>query len=312
MSPYRQALPQLSDKHFITDGGLETTLIFHNNLELPLFASFTLLETEAGRQHLHDYFVSYINLAKKYRAGIILESATWRANSDWSRQLGYGDSDTAAINQLAIDQLHQLRLAHQSKDTPIVVSGCIGPRGDGYIAENKMSADEAQRYHSAQIATFKNTNADMVCAMTLNYVEEAVGIARAAHQANMPVAISFTVETDGCLPTGDTLQHAIETVDRLTDRAPAYYMVNCAHPSHFETKLKSDSDWTDRIFGVRANASKCSHAELNEAKELDIGNPKELGTHYHGLQSQLSHLRILGGCCGTDQRHIEQICVACL
>jgi S-methylmethionine-dependent homocysteine/selenocysteine methylase len=194
----------------------------------------------------------------------------------------------------------------------MVISGCIGPRGDGYTPENLMSADEAQQYHTPQIETFRDTQADLVSAITINYVEEAIGITRAAMQAGMPVVISFTVETDGRLPTGQTLQSAIETVEGATQNAPAYYMINCAHPTHFADALAGGEAWTKRIRGLRANASKKSHAELEESTELDAGNPQELGASYRELRSLLPNLTVLGGCCGTDHRHVDQIAHACV
>lgn len=312
MGLFRHKLPQLHDKKFITDGGLETSLVFHENIDLPCFASFTLLESEEGRRTLNNYFKRYAILAREHKAGLIVESVTWRANADWGRQLGYNAEQLRAINLLAVNELIKLRETYQSVDSPIVVSGNIGPRGDGYSPDLIMTADEAQTYHRTQIETFEQSEADMVCAMTINYVEEAIGIVRAARACNMPVCISFTVETDGRLPTGDSLQTAIETVDRETGGYPVYYMVNCAHPSHFQHVLAHEGNWADRIYAVRCNASKRSHAELNDATELDIGDPEELGTDYLKLKGMLKNLRIFGGCCGTDHRHIAQMCETCL
>lgn len=194
----------------------------------------------------------------------------------------------------------------------MVISGCIGPRGHGYVPDQVMSAKDAESYHQQQIDTFARTAADMVCALTLNYVEEAVGITRAARRAEMPVAISFTVETDGKLPTGQTLKESIEQVDAAPEGYPSYYMINCAHPTHFGSVLAQGESWVERILGLRANASRVSHAELNEAPDLDAGNPVELGQEYAVLKNRLRQLSVLGGCCGTDDRHIEQIATACL
>lgn len=189
-----------------------------------------------------------------------------------------------------------------------MISGCIGPRGDGYVVSDKMTAEEAEKYHTPQISAFSHTEADVVTAFTINYVEEAIGIVRAAKSAGMPVVISFTVETDGKLPSGDTLKDAIEAVDGATENAPAYYMINCAYPTHFKNALATGEPWSQRIRGIRANASSKSHAELDGAETLDVGNPKELGLHYAALREQLRCLNVLAGCCGTDHRHIEEIC----
>lgn len=308
---YRTELPQLGSELFLTDGGLETTLIFREDIKLPYFAAFVLLNEPAGTAALREYFHAYAAIAVRDKVGLILESATWRANADWGAKLGYSSDALAEANQKAIEQLEEVRGEFENERTKIVISGLLGPRGDGYNPSFQMTADEAERYHAAQIETFKDSAADLVTALTINYEDEATGIVRAARAAGMPVVISFTVETDGRLPTGQTLQSAIEAVDAATNRAPAYYMVNCAHPEHFDAVLTAGEPWVKRIRGVRANASRMSHTELDEAEALDDGDPTELGQQYAILKKRLGHLNVLGGCCGTDHRHIEKISVAC-
>lgn len=308
---YRDALPQLGADLFLTDGGIETTLIFHEGVELPDFAAFHLLREQTGVAALRKYFRTYAALAKKLGVGIVLESATWRASSDWGMKLGYTADELAEANRKAIALMEEIR-SDLDAAVKTVLSGCIGPRGDGYIPGNTMSAEESEEYHSVQIRTLGSTAADMVCAITMNYPEEAIGIARAARSAGIPSAISFTVEVDGRLPTGEPLAAAIDRVDDATSSAPAYYMINCAHPSHFELVLQEGGRAVMRIRGIRANASRMSHAELNEASELDAGNPAELASEYARLKGLLRNLTVLGGCCGTDHRHVEAIVRACL
>jgi S-methylmethionine-dependent homocysteine/selenocysteine methylase len=308
MAKYRDKLPQLSGDLFITDGGAETTLIFHEGVDLPEFAAFPLLTNSAGRALLENYFRRYVQIAKANRTGFILESVTWRASRDWGSKLGYDDSQLAESNRQAIAMLESLRDEFEDAHTPMVISGCIGPRGDGYNPAAFMSAAEAQDYHSTQIGTFAETAADLVSAMTMTYLEEAVGITRAAQAAGMPVAISFTVETDGHLPSGQSLKAAIEETDAATQGGPGYYMINCAHPTHFQDAIATGEPWLERIRGIRANASCMSHAELDESETLDDGNPAELGAQYHALRQRLCKLNVLGGCCGTDHRHVEAIC----
>jgi S-methylmethionine-dependent homocysteine/selenocysteine methylase len=312
MTKYRNHLPQLSGDLFITDGGMETTLIFHEGWELPEFASFDLLKHEAGERAIQKYFRTYCNLAKNYGVGLILESVTWRANPDWGKKLCYSSAELAGIDRKAIELLQDIRQEYETERSRIVISGCIGPRGDGYIPTAAMTVEAAADYHRPQIEVFRDTEADLVTAMTINYVEEAIGIVQAAQAANMPVVISFTVETDGKLPTGQSLKEAIDRVDAATGNAPAYYMINCAHPTHFADVLTAGEAWVGRIRGIRANASSRSHAELNEAPDLDEGNPTELGQQYRDLRSKFPNLNVLGGCCGTDDRHVEAICKACL
>ncbi|MDP3554756.1 homocysteine S-methyltransferase family protein [Methylocystis sp.] len=310
MTGYRADLPQLKPGLFVSDGGMETTLIFHEGVELPHFASFVLLDSEEGRARLRAYYERYLAIARRHRRGLILDSPTWRANPDWGAKIGYDAAGLKRINEASIALLDELRQAWETAQTPIVVAGVLGPRGDGY-AEGRMSAVEAEDYHAPQIASFAQTAADMVAAYTLNYVEEAIGIARAARALAMPCSISFTVETDGNLIGGRSLRDAVETVDRETDAAPAYYMINCAHPAHFEQALSADAPWMNRLLGIKANASTKSHAELDESETLDSGDPVDLGRRYRKLRATYPGLRILGGCCGTDDRHVAAICEAC-
>lgn len=297
----------------MTDGGIETTLMFLEGQELPHFAAFYLLKTPEGEQALWTYFRTYGELARRFNTGLILETSTWRANSDWGAKLGYSTEALAERNRQAIRLLEDVRSEYETDRTPVVISGCIGPRGDGYIPDTAMSEREAEEYHRMQVETFADTAADLVTAITMTYAEEAIGITRAAKQSHMPVVISFTVETDGTLPTGQSLADAIRQVDDATLGYPAYFMINCAHPSHFDHVLRGDEPWAERIRGLRANASTMSHAELNEASELDAGNPIELGRAYAALRMhKLKRLNVMGGCCGTDHRHVEQIASACL
>jgi S-methylmethionine-dependent homocysteine/selenocysteine methylase len=312
MARTQKKLPQLSDNLFLTDGGIETTLIFNEGLNLPYFAAFDLLKNTLGYEALHKYFRTYAQLAQKYQVGLILESPTWRASQDWGDKLGYSTAELASLNRKGIELLQDILNEYENDNTPMIISGCIGPRGDGYNPESLMSEAEAERYHSAQIEIFCSAQADLVTAITMTYVEEAIGITKAAQNLDVPVVISFTVETDGRLPTGQSLKEAIERVDYVTDGAPIYYMINCAHPTHFERVLPSGEAWLERIRGLRANSSIRSHAELDEAEELDDGNPVELASQYRRLKSQLPSLNVLGGCCGTDHRHAEEICQVCL
>jgi S-methylmethionine-dependent homocysteine/selenocysteine methylase len=312
MSRYRHALPQLGGELYLTDGGIETTLIFNEGLELPDFAAFHLLQTPQGAAALKNYFGTYADLSKRFGTGLILESATWRANADWGKRLDYTSESLSEVNLRAIQLLEGIRQEMGTPARPVVISGCLGPRGDGYVPDRAMSAQDAREYHLDQVRTFARSAADMVCAMTMNYVEEALGIVQAAAAEAMPVAISFTVETDGNLPTGQRLGDAIEDIDRRTKSYPIYYMINCAHPTHFSAVLEEGGPWRQRIRGLRANASRQSHAELNDSPELDAGNPAELGKQYAQLKRVLPHLNVVGGCCGTDHRHVEQIAQSCL
>ena len=308
---YRHHLPQLDGGTFLTDGGLETTLIFHDGWELPMFGSFVLLESARGRGALRTYFDRYLPLAAERDAGFVLESPTWRASPDWATKLSIDRARLAGINRDAILLMEEIRADYETPERRIVISGCIGPRGDGYDASRRMDAEEAENYHAWQAGIFRETAADLVSAITMTNVPEAIGIANAARRAGLPSVISFTLETDGRLPSGDTLAEAIAAVDAATDASPAYYMINCAHPTHFSATLDDGASWVLRVRGLRANASKRSHAELDNAPDLDVGDPEELGRDYAELLARFQHINVLGGCCGTDHRHVACISAAC-
>ena len=304
-------LPQLH-RPFLTDAGLETDILFNRGIDLPHFASITLLGSERGREALDDYFRGFLDLAGRLGSGLILESATWRASPDWAQPLGMSPAELDALNRAAIDMLLRLRREYRPRVADIVVSGCIGPRGDGYDPGRIMAVAEAQAYHRHQAEVLVSAGADMVTAITMTNLPEAIGIALAARDLAAPVAISFTVETDGRLPTGDSLADAVRAVDEVTGAYPAYYMINCAHPTHFSAALEEGSSWSARIQGVRANASRCSHAELDAMTELDTGEPAELADLHRELRRRFPRINVLGGCCGTDLRHVTAIAEACL
>jgi homocysteine S-methyltransferase len=301
----RAELPQLSGRPFITDGGMETELIFHRGVDLPYFAAFHLLADERGTDELRRYFEPYLAFARDAGVGIVLDTPTWRASSDWGALLGYSAAAIDGVNRRAVELLEEVR--RDAAD--VVVCGCVGPRGDGYSADTRLIADEAERYHSRQVAVFADTSAQLVAALTMTHADEAIGIVRAARAADIPVAVSFTVETDGRLPSGEVLGEAIDRVDAETDGAAAYFMVNCAHPTHFADALEN-APWIDRLRGVRANASRLSHAELDEADDLDEGDPTELAESFVALRARLPAVTIVGGCCGTDVRHVGAVCRA--
>lgn len=311
MALYRNQLPMLGDKLFLTDGGLETTLVFLDGMDLPGFAAFPLLDNGQGRARLQHYYREYLDLARAHGCGFVLEAPTWRANADWGAVLGYDAARLAAANRRAIDLLAELRDAYDCPQTPVVISGNIGPRGDGYRVDAQMNPEQACDYHRGQIRVFAASSADLVSAFTLNYTEEAIGISIAARAEDIPAVIAFTVETDGRLPSGESLADAIQRTDAATGGYPAYYMINCAHPEHFAHLLNERAFPAARIRGLRANASRRSHAELDASTDLDAGDPVELGSQYRELRGRLPELRVLGGCCGTDFRHVAAISNAC-
>lgn len=311
MAKYRHHLPQLKKGVFLSDGGLETYLLFDRGIDLPHFAAFPLVDSESGRTEIELYLQHYHDLARQHGTGFIMDTPTWRANPDWGPKLGYSAAGLRAANARSVAFVRALRDRWETPATPCVINGVIGPRGDGYKLGN-MDPAMAEDYHSAQMEVFAQTDTDMVSAMTMNTSGEAIGIARAAKALDMPCVISFTVETDGRLLDGTTLRQAIESADEATGGSVAYFMINCAHPSHFDSALERGESWVGRIGGIRANASTKSHAELDESTTLDNGQPDDLGRRYRDLRDRFPSVRVLGGCCGTDHRHIAAICQACL
>lgn len=297
------ALSFLPAAGYVSDGGLETDLIFNHGLDLPEFASFPLVEDDGGRDLLRRYFDGYADVARRAGVGLTLESPTWRANPDWGARVGYDAPALARVNRDAIEFLASLRDAY-SDLVDVRLLGAVGPRGDGYVAGERADPAEAADYHRAQVEAFAAAGADAVAAYTLTGPEEGIGIVRAARGAGVPVLIGFTVETDGRLPDGTSLRGAVERVD-ATD-PPDGFIVNCAHPTHIAPALDS-GDWLSRIVQVNPNASTLSHAELDAAEDLDAGDLGLLASSYDALRPQLPHLSVVGGCCGTDARHVAAL-----
>ena len=292
----------------LTDSGLETWLVFHRGLELPDFAAFPLLDEPDPRTILATYFRDHLHIASEGGFGLVLETPTWRANPDWGARLGYDPVRLDRVNRDAVEFLRDL--GGEFPDVELTVSGNIGPRGDGYNPSDLLSPEEAEAYHGAQIASFAGAGADRVTMLTATHAGEATGVVRAASAAGIPAVVAFTVETDGRLPSGQVLHEAIAEVDDATDGAALHFGINCAHPDHFTGALDAGHPAVERIELLRANASRASHAELDEAEELDDGDPAELADQYAQLVERHPHLRVLGGCCGTDARHVEAIAKA--
>ena len=306
MATYRNELPPLSGDFFLTDAGLETDLIFNHGIEIREFAAHTLLPERNGRDALANYFRGFLSLAREKDAGFILDSQTWKAHTHWAKDLGATDEELHEANRDAIAFITGLRDEFSGNALPVVLNAVIGPRGDAYAPEEEIAAREAEAYHSKQIGWLAKTEVDMVTALTFTQSDEAIGIVRAARAADLPIVVSFTVETDGNLPTGQPLKDAIAAVDEATESGAAYFMVNCAHPDHF-THVLEDGDWSRRIRGIRCNASRKSHAELDESETLDDGNPVELGSQYKAIREKMPWLNVFGGCCGSNLRHVTEI-----
>lgn len=303
---YRNDLPQLGGDLFLTDAGLETDLIFNRGIELREFAAHTILGDRTGREALETYFRDFLGLARDTGAGFILDSQTWKAHPHWSADLGEGEAELAEANRQSIRLISGLRREFAANAGPIVLNAVIGPCGDAYRPEDMISVADAEAYHATQIGWLAETEVDMVSALTFTQSGEAAGFVLAAKAAGLPAVVSFTVETDGRLPSGEAMADAIAHVDRTAAGGPAYYMLNCAHPEHFIDRLE-DAAWSRRIRGLRCNASNLSHAELDACETLDDGDPHDFARQCVAIRDRLPWLNIFGGCCGSDLRHVAGV-----
>lgn len=293
----------------VSDGGLETDLIFHRGVDLPEFAAYPLIWTAEGRTLLVEYFADYASVAAAAAAGLVLETPTWRANPDWGRRLGHHRTDLHDANSRCVDLLRGLAQRWTDSLDDVQVRGMVGPRGDGY-RPGTVDPDEAAEYHLPQLTAFAASGADSASVLTLTDPGEAIGVARSAQAVGLALTVGFTVDTDGRVPGGQTLADAVSEVDAVCP--PDSYMINCAHPRHVLAGIGSQHDddattWRDRITGLRCNASLQSHAELDEAEELDEGDLDVLVADHRRLAARLPALTTVGGCCGTDARHVAAL-----
>jgi S-methylmethionine-dependent homocysteine/selenocysteine methylase len=306
MTRYRSSLPQLSGGLFLNDAGLETDIIFNKKVDIREFAAHTLLPDPAGREVLANYYREMLSLANTTGAGFVLDCPTWKAHMHWAKDLAASEDEIRQANIDSVAFAAGLRDEFSTNEQPIVLNALIGPRGDAYAPELYIAAAEAEKYHAQQIGWLAETEVDMVTALTFTQADEAIGAVRAAKAFNLPIVVSFTVETNGKLPTLQSLGDAIQQVDAATGNGAAYFMVNCAHPEHFSGVI-DDRPWTRRIHGLRCNASRLGHAELDESEVLDDGNPVELAKQYREFKARMPWLNVFGGCCGSDLRHITEI-----
>ncbi|WP_216859404.1 homocysteine S-methyltransferase family protein [Sulfitobacter aestuariivivens] len=285
----------------MADFGIETAMIFHEGLDLPHFAAFTLYGRPEGRQALGRAAERSFAVAKEAGTGLVLDAETWRANLPWGAVMDLGRDEIAAINAQAVTYARMWRDQNETAQTPVAVNGVLGPLGDGYVPETAPDADEATMDYLTSARAIAVAGADLASAITMTSSAEATGAARAMRDAGLAHAICFTVETDGRLPSGETVGAAIDAVD-AEQTEPLFYGINCAHPAHFADAL--DIPQARKIGMIRANASRLSHVELDAMDTLDAGDPEEWGQLCAGLAQMMPWLRLIGGCCGTDHRHL--------
>ena len=295
-----------SGRLMTTAGGFETWMQYVDGFELRHFCGFELLNDPRGVTCLRDYHRKVVEAAVASGFGVINEGLHYRASRDWGELIGFSKDALEEINLRGIEFYRDFAREYASPETPMLVGGVIGPRGDAYNVGRTPDAAEAEDYHSEQILTFRKAGADHVTAMTFSSFDEAIGLARAAKAADMPVVVSFIASNGGRLHGGETLEQAITRVDAETGNAPQYYMTNCTHPTEFEPAL-TPGDWIQRLGGFMPNAVAMETLDLCKLGHLEDGDPEELGAQMAGLAKRFPHINVWGGCCGTDGRHIGEI-----
>ena len=299
-------MPHETDRVFLTDGGTETWLMHKRGLELPHFCAFHLLNDRTASAAIRAYYRAFADIAVEHGTGFIFDSLTYRASRDWGNRLGYSAEALEDVNHRSLALYRDIAAEAGMLAQNVVISGCIGPQADAYRRDDAPSADAAEAYHRVQIETFKAADADLVTALSLSSSQEAIGIVRACDSVGLPSAVSFMLEKDHRLQSGETLRQAIETVDAATGGSAAYFLVNCAHPLDIAPALAQEA-WVTRVRGLRANASDHDHSVLSQLDHLEEGDPDELAEQYAGLKSSFPHLNVFGGCCGTDFAHVRKI-----
>ena len=312
MSATACQLPGPGSKTFITEGGVETHMQYKRGHELRHFCLFDLMNDPKAVADLRAYHEGIIEVALKHKTGAVLDGIHYRSSRDWGELLGYSTEGLEDIVVQGIEFYKDLAREFATDDSPMPVSGVVGPRGDAYSVGKVMNATESEDYHSEQVETMRNAGADMITALTFSQVEEAIGVVRAAQSTGIPVVVSFTLGADGNLKIGSSFGDAIEAVDKATDSGPIYYMINCTHPVDFAPAFETPGDWTNRLGGFRPNASSLDHGVLCSLGHLEEGDPVELGQQMAGMARRFPHLNVWGGCCGTDYDHIDAIVTAVL
>lgn len=299
--------PRLENKFYLTAGGTETEILYKWGYELPEFAMFTLLDDEEANECVRNMYRRYFEVAAKNNTGLVIEGHDYRASPDWAGKLGISLENLAEIQHRIINFLTDLKTEFDGKVSDVVITGGIGPRGDAYGTGGNISEAEAEDYHSVQLSTLKDTDADMAVALTFNNIPEAVGIVRAATKIGIPIGISLTLNTESRLSSGPSLREAIEAIDENTDEGAAWYGTNCSHPLEFEPAISEEGAWRQRLRLIRPNAAKMEKISLCKLGHLEDGDPIELGAQMGDVASRFPSVDIIGGCCGTDERHLNEI-----
>jgi len=299
--------PRLENKFYLTEGGSETEILYKWSFELPEFAMFTLLDDPEADNVIRGMFRRYFDVAAEHGTAMLLNGHDYRASPDWGAKLGYSSEDLRNVQHRVIRFLDDLRAEYADRVSDVYIAACIGPRGDAYGTGGDISADESEDYHSVQLHNLDGTAADMAVAATFNNVPEAIGVIRAANSIGIPIGVSLTLTPEGRLRSGPSLREAIETIDEASGGGAVWFGTNCAHPVEFEPALADAGPWLERLRYIRPNAAKMDKIALCSLGHLEDGDPVELGQQMGEVARRFPRVDILGGCCGTDERHLSQI-----
>jgi S-methylmethionine-dependent homocysteine/selenocysteine methylase len=291
---------------YLTEGGVETEIMYKWGHKLPHFAMFTLLDKPEAMADMKSMFARALEVAATQKTGLVLSSLDYRASPDWAALLGISADGLRDVHFRTVAFMKEVAAPFVEKIPDLVFSGVIGPRGDAYGKGGGITEEEAEDYHTPQLKNLRDAGADMACALTFNNIPEAVGVARAAKAVGIPLGLYFTLNSKGTLGSGPTLKEAVESVEEITQGAPSYYGLNCSHPLEFMESLE-DGDWLKRVRSIRPNAVRMEKVALCKLGHLEDGDPEELGQQMGDIRQKFPQMDILGGCCGTDERHLGEI-----
>ncbi|MBW2409401.1 MAG: homocysteine S-methyltransferase family protein [Deltaproteobacteria bacterium] len=289
----------------LTEGAVIERLRRDPAVELdPYIANAGLIYDQAGKQAMTRIYRQYIDIASRYRLPMIVSAPTWRASSERINKSAYSGRETMVKD--CADFINRIRQDVSQSADCIYIAGLIACRGDSYEPREALTADKAEAYHRLQAQELAHAGVDFILAATLPAVSEALGIAAALSQCAIPYSLSFVIRSDGRVLDGTPLQAAIEKIDAAVNPGPLFYQINCVHPAIFRKAIEQSEPGFDRLLGLQANTSEKSPEELDGLGYLDTSEPEEFAESMLALHTHFG-LKIIGGCCGTDHRHIEEI-----
>ncbi len=306
MTHHDETPPRRPGLSWLTEGGIETEIMYKWGHDMPHFAMFPLLERAAAAADIRGMYRRYLDVAARHGFAALIGGFDYRASPDWGALLGYSDEGLAEANLRSIDFLRGLAREYRDGLPDARIAGYVGPRGDAYSLNRTITEDEAAEYHAVQLATLKRAGVDLAWAVTFNNPAEARGVVRAAREIGVPLALSFSLTSSSRLASGQTLAEAVQSVDAASDGYPAFYALNCSHPLEFEPALTPGA-WQDRLRCIRPNAARIDKIALCKLGHLEEGDPHELGRQMADVARRFPQMDIWGGCCGTCESHLEEI-----